>query len=105
MDAIEANALRDAEAMKYTFRRINREYMCSKGTDKIALVIYSKFDYHWYRQNPDGTWSHKPGYGEVMNKDFSGKTIYDPAESDTRVYGNEIRYYEVSQIKNGMQVN
>lgn len=73
MDAIEANALRDAEAMKYTFRRINREDMCSKGTYKIALVIYSKFDYHWYRQNPDGTWSHKPGYGEVMNKDFSGK--------------------------------
>ena len=105
MDAIEANALRAAEAMKYTFRRINREDMCSKGTYKIALVIYSKFDYHWYRQNPDGTWSHKPGYGEVMNKDFSGKTIYDPAESDTGVYGNEIRYYEVSQIKNGMQVN
>ena len=40
-----------------------------------------------------------------MNKDFSGKTIYDPAESDTGVSGNEIRYYEVSQIKNGMQVN
>ena len=56
--------------MKYTFRRINREDMCSKGTYKIALVIYSKFDYHWYRQNPDGTWSHKPGYGEVMNKEL-----------------------------------
>ena len=50
MDAIEANALRDAEAMKYTFRRINREYMCSKGTDKIALVIYSKFDYPYLKK-------------------------------------------------------
>lgn len=37
---------------------------------------------NWYRQNPDGTWSHKPGYGAVTNQDASGNIIYDPQVCD-----------------------
>ena len=48
---------------------------------KVALVFdltpYNE-DYHWYRQNPDGTWSHKPSSGDVRDYDFDGNPIYDP---------------------------
>ena len=48
---------------------------------KVALVFdltpYNE-DYHWYRQNPDGTWCHKPSSGDVRDYDFDGNPIYDP---------------------------
>lgn len=42
------------------------------------------FDYHWYRQNPDGTWSHKPGKTEVRDWDYDGNPILDPEHSNRR---------------------
>ena len=39
-------------------------------------------DFHWYRQNPDGTWSHKPGGTNVINVDASGNLIFDPEIAD-----------------------
>ena len=39
-------------------------------------------DYHWYRQDRDGTWSHKPGHSYATNKDGSGNVIYDPRTCD-----------------------
>ena len=53
---------------------------------KVALVIDPSHDYHWYRQNPDGSWSHKPGHTEVINTDASGNVIYCP-ETCNRNYG------------------
>jgi len=35
-------------------------------------------DYHWYRQDANGFWSHKPGHGPVTNLDAAGKPIIDP---------------------------
>lgn len=48
---------------------------------KIALVIATAVgneDYHWYRQDSDGGWSHKPGLTELTYKDASGNNITDP---------------------------
>jgi len=39
-------------------------------------------DYHWYRQDAGGTWSHKPGGGEVSYLDASGQEISDPASAN-----------------------
>jgi len=36
-------------------------------------------DYHFYRQDKNRYWSHKPGGTEVTNKDATGRDIYDPA--------------------------
>ena len=53
-----------------------------EGTWKIAIVRDTETrDYHFYRQNSDGTWSHKPGSGNVRNTDDAGKIIYDPREA------------------------
>lgn len=57
-----------------------------EGMYPVALVhgtdIQGQQDYHWYRQNPDGTWSHKPGSTAVTNLDESGNQILDPASAD-----------------------
>ncbi len=45
---------------------------------KKALVVGTKFDYHWYRQDNNGNWSHKPGQTEATDKDADGKPITDP---------------------------
>jgi hypothetical protein len=44
----------------------------------VALVIYPGHDYHWYRQDKIGCWSHKPGHTPVINTDNSGHAITDP---------------------------
>jgi len=51
---------------------------CPKGTRKIAPVIDEDEDYHFYRQDSDGYWSHKPGSTSAVKVDSMGRQIYDP---------------------------
>jgi hypothetical protein len=60
---------------------------CPAGSYKKALVVAPRTDYHWYRQDSDGTWSHKPGQTEATNKDASGNTITDPRTADRNYPG------------------
>ena len=55
-----------------------RNAVCPVGTHKIALLMDDGKDFHFLRQDKDGTWSHKPGSGFATNKDYSGKIITDP---------------------------
>ncbi len=52
----------------------------------VALVIWPGFDFHWYRKDRYGRWSHKPGRTPVTNKDNSGNLIYDPRTADRGPY-------------------
>ena len=54
------------------------EQKCPTGYRKIAIVADPDQDYHLYRQDKDGYWSHKPGATKVTNKDTTGRLIYDP---------------------------
>ena len=52
---------------------------------RIAIVLDNEGDhrdYHFYRQDSNGLWSHKDGGMPVTNKDASGKLIYDPKKAD-----------------------
>ena len=52
---------------------------------KIALFIDKSSDnkdYHFYRQDSNGLWSHKPGILDVSNKDASKKVIKNPEQAD-----------------------
>lgn len=40
-------------------------------------------DYHWYRQDVGGNWSHKPGLTRATNLDDSQNPIADPRTADT----------------------
>jgi hypothetical protein len=44
----------------------------------VALVIWPNVDYHWYRQDSVGCWSHKPGQTAARNVDNAGNAIVDP---------------------------
>jgi hypothetical protein len=59
----------------------------------IALVVARGEDYHWYRQDEDGTWSHKPGHTEATNLDASGRRIIDPRECNLGIYSFSTFYY------------
>lgn len=52
------------------------------GMYRVALVIDPHNDFHWYRENEDGTWSHKNGHMPVSHRDASGKIILDPQTAD-----------------------
>lgn len=81
-------------------RSIGKYQLCPAGTYKIALFIDSDTsstdsvtDYHWYRQDSDGLWSHKPGTTAVTRYDApsteipEGNLIIDP-ELANRNYGD-----------------
>jgi hypothetical protein len=52
----------------------------------VALVIWPNADYHWYRQDNVGCWSHKPGSTAARNIDNSGHQISDPKTCDRGPY-------------------
>ena len=58
------------------------EEKCPRGFYKGALVIDTNDTYHFYRQDNDGLWSHKPGTLPITKKDANGNLIYVPHLSD-----------------------
>lgn len=59
---------------------------CSDCCHQVALVIWPGRDFHWYRKDRDGRWSHKPGGTEATNLDNSGNIITDPRTADRGNY-------------------
>lgn len=51
---------------------------CPPESSKIAIVVDDKNDLHYYRQDSNGWWSHKPGGRPATNLDADGVRIYDP---------------------------
>ena len=56
--------------------------------DNRALVVLygSEGDYHWFRRDSDGTWSHKRGSDPATNLDFSDNVITNPETADRGPY-------------------
>lgn len=59
---------------------------CGPGSTVVALVLDpdTRNDYHLYRLNGDGTWSHKPGKRRATNKDAAKKVITNPEDPEAR---------------------
>lgn len=68
---------------------------CPRKHYKGAMVVDRGNTFHFYRQNKDGSWSHKPGVLPVTNKDASGKKIYVPHFAD-RDYSDRPRDNPIS---------
>lgn len=45
-----------------------------KGYHKVCLAVCPNYGYHWYRQEADGSWSHKTGWMQVEIG------VYDPED-------------------------
>ena len=65
---------------------------CLPGFYKVFLALDPQNDYHWWRQNKDEFWSHKPGSTDVTNVDASGKKIKNPLTAN-RNYSS-LNYYK-----------
>ncbi len=59
---------------------------CTGCCHKVALVMAPGYDFHWYRLDNNGLWSHKPGGTEATNLDNSGNPIVDPSTADRGPY-------------------
>lgn len=71
----------------------NFSYPLSSGQGwYVALVIWPGTDFHWYRQDNGGCWSHKPGSTAVRNVDNSGNIIIDPKTCDRGPYTDFCTY-------------
>ena len=84
----------DAQAMGFNF--IPQDEYDGNMTDGywVLLVVSSaKGDYHWYRQNPDGSWSHKMAWLDAENLGF-----IDPVEhADSIYYERTVGYFYVNK--------
>ena len=80
-----------------TFQAVSGDDVCPPGAYKVALVFDEQGDYHWYRQDPDGYWSHKPGTAPVTRceSNQSNALIANPETAD-RDYDGDIYYFAVS---------
>jgi hypothetical protein len=82
---------------------------CPKNHHKGAMVVDPGNTFHFYRQNRDGTWSHKPGTLPVTNLDADKEKIYTPytanrdytkiGDSDPINYTNFCGYYCIPNDK------
>lgn len=78
------NIVKDAGGGAYALKDETKP--CKKGTYKIMLFVAldpDHQDFHFFRQDKDGTWSHKQGWGYGPSKlDASGKIIFNPRKSN-----------------------
>lgn len=69
-----------------------------KDATLIALVVWPGNDFHWYRRDDNGLWSHKIGSDPASNKDSSGKIIEDPVRADRGDYTRFCGYFKVENF-------
>lgn len=55
---------------------------CKCNYYKAYLAVDPKKDFHLYKQDSDGYWSHKPGSLNVTNLDASNQKIVNPENAD-----------------------
>ena len=75
------------------------EYINNDRAWKIAFC-YGISDYHFYRQNKNGTWSHKQGPAKIITKDESGKQIYNPKLCDRGKYMHFVGFFIIYPMDN-----
>lgn len=66
---------------------------CGKQ-EKVALVVAPGYDYHWYRQDAGGMWSHKRGGTAAKNVDEANppQPITDPQSAERWPYSDFCGY-------------
>jgi hypothetical protein len=67
--------------------------VCPDKQDKIAMVVAPSYDYHWYRQDSGGMWTHKPGKTEATNLDNASNPITNPETASRGPYTQFCGYF------------
>jgi hypothetical protein len=66
---------------------------CPGCCHQTALVVWPNRDYHWYRLDGSGQWSHKPGRTPATDRDNSGNVITNPETADRGPYTKFCGYF------------
>ncbi|MBI1301857.1 MAG: hypothetical protein GC137_09410 [Alphaproteobacteria bacterium] len=61
----------------------------------IAAIVYGSEDFHFYRRDQNGFWSHKWGNGRVKRLDSSGHLIRSPEKCVERGVNSFVGYFVV----------
>ena len=79
---------------------LHRRFVCFPDSEKprylVALVVAPGpgfVDFHWYRKNKEGFWSHKPGSTPVRNVDNSNHVITNPETCNRGPYTQFCGYF------------
>lgn len=64
----------------------------------VALVVAEDVDFHWYRLDDNGLWSHKPGSSRARNHDGNGNLISDPRKAANSPFGPDYKFVSFMEI-------
>jgi len=78
-------------------KKLKKNQDCPVGFYKIMLYC-STDDYHFFRQDNTGLWSHKHGWRLATNKDLKGRLIRDPELADKGPYTMYCGTYAVPNL-------
>ncbi len=84
IDYVMKSALADGKKTKRMKKPnfLNKLGFGRKGWYTVYLCVDEYHDYHWYRQDKGGLYSHKPGGLPVTNVDASEHLIKNPAKAN-----------------------
>ncbi|HEY4811383.1 MAG TPA: hypothetical protein VIH71_10040 [Solirubrobacteraceae bacterium] len=84
--SLDCASLRQAAFYDFLLDTPYAENTCVPGRALVAGVIAPRSDFHWYRKNQDGYWTHKPGKLQATKYDDSGQPITDPRTCNRGMY-------------------
>lgn len=91
------------DSIKYGFTciQVNKYEICPIGTYKIAFYRVYDSDYHFIRQNYDGTWSHKNGNHQVHNLNIDKDELLLDPDNAFNIYheASLIGYFAITPIE------
>lgn len=80
---------------------LRRRYDCLPDSEipryLVALVSWPNRDYHWYRLDQGGRWSHKLGIDPATDVDNTGLFISDPSTCNRGPYAQFCGYFYVGK--------
>ena len=98
----------DTAAVGMECKEVDANYKPQNGEWVIAMATTenifenpgSDIDFHFWRKGENGEWLHKPGVTEVLDKDSSGKLIFDPEKCDRGMYEHFLGYFAIKGAVN-----
>lgn len=66
-----------------------------RGKGHLVALCVSPWDFHWYRKQRSGSWTHKPGPDPVTQLDEAGQPIADPRTADRGPYTQFVGFLTV----------
>jgi len=92
------SARRDLRKLGYKLLKTTyKKYIPDENCWKVAFCMADD-DYHWFRQNDDGTWSQKRGAFEVTNRDHSRNIIHNPETCNRGKYTTFVGFYLIKKV-------